>query len=451
MNKPAACLAAFCLSIQPAIAQVPVLVTPGQANMSRALGSLGELAGAIGELATQNLQIEDELVAARVAYFNSPAGAPRLEAARRFDEALMRRDMHYVSTSLLNMTGHSAPGLREVVDFAGSNSVDGGLSPYCSDSFTKWANEYINMLEQTKSPAQALKITMPLYERYRLERDIAEILFHNPHGPLRAENPKPDEYLAAWILGSGYERTQAAANATAARMVATAGPERIAQIVKLLRSWSKVDSSLSGPWSYVPKGFLDSLVAGKQLAQDPLPAGPGRIQLMELRDRFIAAKAQELLPQLDEILQIFNTGRANADPVALKPAIAKREQLQKDAWAIVNRDPWNRSAVGDGLMLDLKSKLKFIDSTLGTIAFNQMAAGQMNPEEAEIARERREYLATSSKLQSRVITNRERQAAERSRQLQEDTLPRSQGARRRRDAGCEPDHLCIRGEQRSRG
>src|SRR5262245_31767335 len=126
MKKFVACLAASTVISSSAFAQMLVPMTPTQYLSGRAVSVVGNLAGAIGELARANREIDEELGAARQAYFAARPGPARARLAAKFDDAMMKRDLHYVTMHIINGSKREAPLLAATFNMGGSNAVDGG-------------------------------------------------------------------------------------------------------------------------------------------------------------------------------------------------------------------------------------------------------------------------------------------------------------------------------------
>src|SRR5262245_38169553 len=195
---------AFLLSVAlatPLHAQILVPMTPGQYLRGQALASMGQFALTVGEWARRNRELEVEIVTARRLFWESRAGAEREAAAKRFEDALMKRDLHYIVSRVLDSPGGKAPLMALATDLSGQNRVDGGISPYCYQSYKKWAEGVIDHISAKMPLDKAVQQMEPQYAAYRVERDTVEYLFYNPNSPLRASTTPAQEYLAAWILG----------------------------------------------------------------------------------------------------------------------------------------------------------------------------------------------------------------------------------------------------------
>ena len=92
--------------------------------------------------------------------------------------------------------------MKLATTFSGEFAVDGGIPPYCYASFHRWVDAMNIELSGHVPFKDAIVRTQPTYAAYRRERDIAEFLFFNPNGVLRATNPAPAAYLSAWLLGT---------------------------------------------------------------------------------------------------------------------------------------------------------------------------------------------------------------------------------------------------------
>jgi hypothetical protein len=75
-----------------------VPMTPGQYMRGQLAQGIGQMALAIGALAGKNREIETEVVNARREFFANARTAAGPVAAKRFEEALHKRDLHYVAT-----------------------------------------------------------------------------------------------------------------------------------------------------------------------------------------------------------------------------------------------------------------------------------------------------------------------------------------------------------------
>jgi hypothetical protein len=380
--------------------QVLVPMTPGQHMKGQALASLGQLAQGILALANRNRELDVEVVTARAAFFANAKTPPSPAVAKRFAEALHKRDLHYVLFDIMN-SASAGPILKLSVDIAGSDEVDGGRSPYCFVAFRGWSNQLVSNLTALGSLEQALDRTMPEFEAYRVQRDLAEALFFNPHGVLRAENPNPQEYLAAWMLGTQVDKTVNAANASAARIAAQVGSARLAQIVGVLRDWTTVTAQLEGPWE-VARQVLDPLVSGTPNPPHPADWTAQARVFSELRGRLLDPRVK-LAGSLDEVKQLWDSGRQARNLATLYQAAARRDALVQEIEDASLRDLAFRYS-DNGLTKSMTElNLQFIDRGIRAIEIDMMGRGEKNARGELVAAERRNYLAWNSKLIPRSV------------------------------------------------
>jgi hypothetical protein len=365
------------LVTQSAFAQMLVPMTPGQYMGSRITGVIGDLALSVGVLARENRAIEDELVAARGAYFQAPGGPAREELGRKFEEAMMKRDLHFIVMRIVNSSKSDAPLLAGVFDWAGSNDVDGGISPYSRKSFAEWADFVINAVSLHEPLEKTLQNAMPQFEKYRAERDLVEELFHNPRSLLRAENPKASEYLAAWILGTKYAQTFETANGAAAQIVRTVGPERLADIVAVLRSWSVIDNDIHAPSGWNPARALDSLVAGGVEKPAAFDGSAFRTAFIEYRSD-LSHWDPKLVAPFDELEVAWNEGRVSRDVNTLRLAASRRDELVQAIGAARVASGYDFNGDAKLLQSRLDTSFVFIDRAVEGAEQNAMSRGELN-------------------------------------------------------------------------
>jgi hypothetical protein len=390
------------LFVAAASAQVPIPMTPGQALKGQAMASLGQLAQGILALANANRELDVEVVTARQAYFASVNSKPSPAVAQRFADALNKRDIHYVTYKIAS-DRRAGPLLKLSADIAGTGSVDGGISPYCWVTFHKWADLLISELKARGSLGPALDAAMPEFEKYNIERNLAEMLFFNPHGVLRAANPNAKEYLAAWLLGTKVEKTASAADASAARIAAQVGSARLSQVVGVIRDWTAVTDHLDGPWGDgSARSVLDPLVTGKPNPPTPADWTAQTRVFSELRGR-LADPRIKLAASLVEVQKLWDSGRQNRDLATLYRAAERRDALVQEIEDASLRNLEFRNT-DNGLtksMTDLN--LRFIDLGIGAIEVDMMGRGEKNARGDWVAEETRHYLAWNSKLIPRSV------------------------------------------------
>jgi hypothetical protein len=405
MKRLAATLVGIFVAVPGAWAEL-VPMTPGQYMGSRAIGAIGDLAAVIGQQATANEELENEIVNSRREFFASPEGPERVAAAKRFDSALFKRDLHFVAERIVSDPGAGAI-LNLVFKASGTDRVDGGVPPYCHYEFTQWADELESYLKPGKPLEDSLKQAEPTYNTYRVVRDLAEFLFANPNSALRAENPRPQDYLAAWMLGAKYVNSVPAANTEAAKIAKQVGPKRLAEIVAVLRDWTAVTYKLDGAGVSNPGLVLNSLVSGEPGEPGTADWSPRRLAFSEIRGRVLPAPYR-LGPVIDELQALWESGRKNHDAGTLRAAVQKRDELLRRIAEVNSMRP----GPDYKLVFDLAVvRLGFFDYALQTRELDAMRAGERNPNSAEVARETREYLVVNSKLQPRSLTAQQKKMA----------------------------------------
>lgn len=382
---------------QPLQAQI-LYMTPGQYVRGQVLGSFVRGIVAIGELAAKYREIDVEIVTARRMFWEASNEQERSSAARRFEEALAKRDLHYLGTFDLGRTDDTRIMImRFGVELAGGFRIDGGISPYCYQPFKIWAGEVSNLYQQKVPLEKAIEQAMPKYQAYRIERDIVEFLFFNPKGVLRARSPDPQEYLAAWILGTKLSKTAEAANAEAGKIKARVGATRLTQIAAVLRSWSSVTSEIHGPWTNWGAGSaLEPLVTGTASSID-IDLASHRTDFAEIRARMVDP-AINFAPAVDSIQQLWEVSRSSRDRAALRRAIDERDSLVQRLDQKLS-DNLHLKTADRRLTLSMTSlNFKFIDRALSILELDDMNRGEINPRGDLVARETNEYLAASFKL-----------------------------------------------------
>jgi hypothetical protein len=376
MKKFVTCFAASMAITVPAFGQMLVPMTPTQYLGSQALGAVGNLALAVGELARANREIDEQLAAARQAYFAAPSGPARAKLAGKFDEAMMKRDLHYVAMRIINGVKRDAPLFAATFAMGGSNAVDGGISPYSRGTYVVWADAVINGASQYGELSKALRDAKPQFDKYRVERDIVEELFHNPNSVLRGENTKPSEYLAGWILGTKNATTFETANAAAAKIVRTVGPTRLDEIVQVLRSWSVVDDHVHGPSGGDLATALDPLVTGSAAAPAGVDFSSHRAEFIEFRGD-LSQSNPRLVPQFDELERAWNEGRASKDIDALRQAVSKRDELSEGIQSAQRARGFGMDDTAKLLLSRLDNSFAFLDHGVQGAELAAMSRGEM--------------------------------------------------------------------------
>jgi hypothetical protein len=363
---------------------------------------IGQMALAIGALAGANREIEIEVVNARREFFANARTAAGPVAAKRFEEALHKRDLHYVVYDIMRnpANGHL---MKFALDSANSRGVDGGISPYCYASFRKWSVDLTSNVSALGALDKALDASMPVFETYRAERNLTEALFFNPGSVLRAQNPDAQEYLAAWLIGTKAEPTVAAANASATRIAGQVGAARLAQIITVLRDWTAVTNQLEGPFMGNAHYVLGPLVSGKP--NPPTQAdwtANGRV-FSEIRGRLLSPKVN-LAGSVDEVQRLWESGRKSRDLATLYQAAARRDALVDE---IERKSEQNLEFRYDGKdLVKSMSELNFmfIDRAIAALEVDMMIRGEKNPRGERAAGETKNYLAWNAKLIPRFTT-----------------------------------------------
>jgi hypothetical protein len=379
-----------------------VPMTPGQYMKGQLAQGIGQMALAIGALAGANRELEIEVVNARREFFANARTAAGPVAAKRFEEALHKRDLHYVVYDIMRnpANGHL---MKFALDSANSRGVDGGISPYCYASFRKWSVDLTSNVSALGALDKALDASMPTFEKYVAERNLTEALFFNPGSVLRSQNPNAEEYLAAWLIGTKAEPTVAAANASATRIAGQVGATRLAQIVAVLRDWTAVTNQLEGPFMGNPQFVIGPLVSGKP--NPPTEAdwtGNGRV-FSEIRGRLLSPKVN-LAGSVDDVQRLWESGRKSRDLATLYQAAARRDALVNE---IERKSEENLEFRYDGKdLVKSMSELNFmfIDRGISAIELDMMIRGEKNLRGERAAGETKNYLVWNAKLVPRFTT-----------------------------------------------
>lgn len=401
MKKTVVLMVSAALFASAASAQF-VPMTPGQYMRGQLAQGIGQMALAIGALAGANRELEIEVVNARREFFANARTAAGPLAAKRFEEALHKRDLHYVVYDIMRnpANGHL---MKFALDSANSRGVDGGISPYCYASFRKWSVDLTSNVAALGALDKALDASMPAFERYRAERNLTEALFFNPGSVLRSQNPNAEEYLAAWLIGTKAEPTVAAANASATRIAGQLGAARLAQIVAVLRDWTAVTDQLEGPFMGNAQYVIGPLVSGKP--NPPTEAdwtANGRV-FSEIRGLLLSPKVN-LAASVDEVQRLWESGRKSRDLATLYQAAARRDALVDE---IERKSEQNLEFRYDGKDL-VKSMTElnfmFIDRGIGALEVDRMIRGEKNLRGERAAGETKNYLVWNAKLVPRFTT-----------------------------------------------
>jgi hypothetical protein len=377
-------------------------MTPGQYMKGQLAQGIGQMALAIGALAGANRELEIEVVNARREFFANARTAAGPVAAKRFEEALHKRDLHYVVYDIMRnpANGHL---MKFALDSANSRGVDGGISPYCYASFRKWSVDLTSNVAALGALDKALDASMPTFEKYVAERNLTEALFFNPGSVLRSQNPDAQEYLAAWLIGTKAEPTVAAANASATRIAGQVGAARLAQIVAVLRDWTAVTNQLEGPFMGNPQYVIGPLVSGKPTPPTEADwTGNGRV-FSEIRGRLLSPKVN-LAGSVDEVQRLWESGRKSRDLATLYQAAARRDALVNE---IERKSEENLEFRYDGKdLVKSMSELNFvfIDRGISAIELDRMIRGEKNLRGERDAGETKNYLAWNAKLVPRFTT-----------------------------------------------
>lgn len=164
-------------------------MTPSQYLRGQLVGSVATFVEAVGEWSRENRELDREITEARRLFWDSSEGSQRTTAAQRFEHALIKRDIHYVMGRALDSPGGKMPLMALARELSGVHRVDGGISEYCYPTYKAWADEVLSLLGQKVPLEKAVRDTVPLYARYRVERDYTEFLFFNPRSVLRSAAP----------------------------------------------------------------------------------------------------------------------------------------------------------------------------------------------------------------------------------------------------------------------
>lgn len=373
-----------------------VPMTPGQYMRGQVAQGIGQMALAIGALAGANRELTEEIVNARREFFANATTATGDVAAKRFEEALHKRDLHYVTYDIMRRPSTGVL-MKFAVDSAGSGRVDGGISPFCYATYRAWALDLTNNLESLRVLDKALDRSMPTFETYRSERNLAEALFFNPHSVLRADLPDAQDYLAAWLLGTKADKTAAAANASAARIAAQVGKSRLGKIVDVLRDWTAVTDQLEGPFLGNPRYVLDPLVDGRPRPATPSDWSANARVFSEIRGRLLSPTVN-LAASVDELQQRWEVARESKEIGALYAAAARRDDLVREIVALGERDMAFRYDDKDLVKSMMELNFAFIDRGIGAIETDIMIRGERNPRAERAMGETKNYLAWNSKL-----------------------------------------------------
>lgn len=382
------CVAALLLAgawAVPATAQI-VIVTPGQYLTGQVLGSLGNLALAIGQLAQHNRKLGEEISTARHEFWSSKAGAGRTAPAEQFERALILKDLHYLqakagadSAAWKKLFGGvlEAQLQRSSEQFAGTYEVDGGIPRYCRYEFFQWANSVLAAVGGDTTMEAALRQNTGLYKAYTEKRNIAEFLFNNPAGTLRAESPDPSTYLAAWLLGTRYARTVEAANAETTRITKAVSPGRLTEIVAVLRDWSLITDTVTGPWGTSSKIVMDALVDGKITAADA-DWSSHTLDLSQVRLRVAPPPFNQGAP-IDQLRALWQQARVSHDWDTLHRAVATRDEVLRVAQMVATSTLTREEKVTASIV---ETSSLFLDRALESAALDMMQRGMRNPSKA---------------------------------------------------------------------
>ncbi len=192
---PLAGIIIFSAALTPAFSQSCDPRVPGvvcEPLWQQAVGELFDAAHEIGRAYGEDLGKEGKAIAARVQAARTkfaqtnPSSSAFAPAWAELAEALRLKDLWCLKIELLPDEVKKPYGIK--LDFDFEKAVDGGIRPYASRFFSFWSAEVKartgpqlmgimfdwNRKTPAESVSQALRETVPAYERYRLARDWAE-------------------------------------------------------------------------------------------------------------------------------------------------------------------------------------------------------------------------------------------------------------------------------------
>jgi len=146
-----------------------------------------------------------------------------------------------------------------------------GTATIAKRNFHVWTMAMVARARQRSSWEDAFQATLPLYEKYAAQRDMAEYLFASPTSPL-LRYTDPQTYAVAYILAAprlisdvsqAHDLNVDDAKAKVAELVKKNGAEPFKQAVDVIRSYAKPeDLTLTGQGANSSAVFLLERVAG---------------------------------------------------------------------------------------------------------------------------------------------------------------------------------------------
>jgi hypothetical protein len=396
------------LLVTPVNAQL-ILMTPGQYVTSTLVSGYMNVGGQfvllVGEMARHKIELEGEIGAARRVFWESADGPERVAAAMKFEEALFKKDLYFAAQITLNSIAKT-PVMTLAQDLSEARRLDGGIPRYASGAFEKWVFKFVEgsdtKLDRQIAFEKALRYSMTEFEAYHEKRGLAEFLFFNPDGVLRATSPQPQAYMEAWMLGTLCSPTLEAAKFDVKQIQDKVGEVRLAEIVKILRSWSTVESSIEGPWTS-PREMLEGVISGKPRGVVRPDLAPHDREFEDLRWELSRPPFDER-SGIDSIKTIWDRARTTRDPALFRRAIAERDALLER----VDRVDQQRSNRGyqfteraKEIFRIVQQELRFMDFALRQVEMGLLRSAQLNPDSGPIDQTQK-YLVTSGKLGSRV-------------------------------------------------
>lgn len=400
------------LLVTPVNAQL-ILMTPGEYVTSTLVSSFtNAVAGFIvlvGDMTRRKIELESEIGEARRVFWESADGPERVATARKFEEALFKKDLYFAAQITLNGKN---PLITLAQDLSEARRLDGGIPRYASGAFEKWVFKFAEgsdtKLDRQIAFERAFQYSMTEFKTYHEKRGLAEFLFFNPAGVLRATSPQPQAYMEAWMLGTLCSPTLEAARFDVKQIQDKVGEVRLAEIVKILRSWSTVESSIEGPWTSTqfvsvftpcPREMLEGVITGK-------PRGVVRPDLAPHDKEFEDLRWELSRPPFDErsgidsIKTIWDRARTTRDPALVRRAIAERDALLERVDQQQSKRGYHFTERAKEIFRIVQQELRFMDFALRQVEMGLLRSAQLNPESGPIDQTQK-YLVTSGKLGSR--------------------------------------------------
>ena len=186
----ALCFAALALSVTTAaVAQDVWIGRPTIGDVHR--HQISELILAQRQASQSKSQFNSDIARARADFFKT-ASTPdsRADAEKRFADLLQAKDLMYLSTLAIEGTGVDASKRTEAIHMVTGGQIDGGIPQQARPAFDRWVNAVRQNLG-ARSPNEllwvwhqdqwikAITASTDSYERYKAERDKAEIDAYN--------------------------------------------------------------------------------------------------------------------------------------------------------------------------------------------------------------------------------------------------------------------------------